>query len=253
MKKEKFLLTALTTLLSISLVMSQNFYTQYLESTIRGTGEAFGSVFGPIFGVSVFSEFLFAKILLFFLLFAIVFMALKRISLFENNNAVHMIVSVIVPILAVRYMGPDEMIRAILLPYGGLGAAITIFLPLIIFFFFLHSSEIGGFGRRAGWFIYGSVFLVLWGSREVSDLGVANWIYILGVGFIIISLIFDKSIHRYFLGWEADQAGMGGKNMARISIKKQMGEVREAWKNGHIGKGEYDSAMKDLKKRYKNI
>jgi len=134
---------------------------------------------------------------LFIIIFAVVFMSLKRVEIFKKSRPILLIVSLCVSILSVRYLKETDIIRAILIPYGALGGAIAVFLPLLIFFVFLHTLDIGGFGRRAGWFIYFIIFVLLWGSSPY--IGGANWIYIAGLVFIILSFIFDKSVHRYFV------------------------------------------------------
>ena len=215
-----------STILSMQIISAQ---VSFLDNFMERTGEAFGSIFSPIFNTE-YGEFLFAKILLFFLLFAIIFMILKRIYIFEGNRAIVTIVSVIVSLFAVRFLKENEFINAILLPYGALGISISVFLPLLIFFYFLHDSEIGGFGRRAAWFIYFIVFLVLWGTRPYSSLGAANWIYILGLGFVIVSLISDRSIHRYFLNREEEQAG---EEIRQRAIAEWMEQLELAERHGN--------------------
>jgi MFS family permease len=192
--KKGYVLTLLVILLTVQVALAQN---QILDQTIDSLSQAIGSIFAPILGVG-FGEFLFSKIMLFFLLFAIIFVALNNIDLFEENRPVHVIVTTITSIFAVRYLRPGEFINAILLPYTALGASITSLLPLIIFFYFVHKSGMGPFGRRAAWFTYGLFFIMLWGTREYDSLGTANWVYIIALIFILASLIFDKSIHRYF-------------------------------------------------------
>ena len=195
MKKEKFVLI-LVVLLSIQLVLAQNYY---IDTAIRQMSDAFTSIFAPIFGQGAYGEFLFAKILLFFLLFSIIFMALKRFDLFEHNNPALIITSLVVSIFAVRYLQPNELINAILLPYSSLGVAIATLLPLIIFTFFVHKGiGTNPFGRRAAWFVYGLVLTFMWLTRDYSQLGTANWLYIIGLGYIIISFLFDSHIHYYF-------------------------------------------------------
>ena len=200
MKKEKsvalvLVLSFFTILLFVQLTIAQ---VPFLDDFIKKMGDSFGSIFAPIFGVDSFDQFLFAKILLFFLLYAIIFMSLRKIDLFAENKSVAVIVSIIVSIFAVRFIKENQFINAILLPYGALGITLSIFLPLLIYFYFVHSSGIGPFGRRVAWILYGLVFLFLWGSRPYADLGTANWIYLLGTGFVIVSFLFDSSIHRYF-------------------------------------------------------
>jgi len=79
MKKEKFVvilaIAFLITSLCVNVISAQNEYIDWFYEQI---GPAIASVFSPIFGHNEFDEFLFAKILLFFLLFSIIFMSLKK-------------------------------------------------------------------------------------------------------------------------------------------------------------------------------
>ena len=215
--KKGYVLTLLVTFLTIQSVLAQN---QLLDQTIDSLSQALGSIFAPILGVG-FGEFLFAKIMLFFLLFAIIFVALKNIEIFEENRSVHIVLTTITSIFAVRYLKPGEFINAILLPYTALGASLASFLPLLIFFYFVHKSGMGPFGRRAAWAIYGIFFIMLWGTRQYDSLGAANWVYVIGIGFIIISFLFDKTIQGYFglrdIG--AWKERMKNKEIANIEVE----------------------------------
>ncbi|MEK6830843.1 MAG: hypothetical protein AABX77_02340, partial [Nanoarchaeota archaeon] len=154
-----------STILSMQIISAQ---VSFLDNFIERTGEAFGSILGPIFDEG-YGDILFARVLFFFLLFAIIFTVIGRSNILGENLAIQSVVAAIVSILSVRYITPDQFINAILLPYGALGIALSILLPLIIFFLFLHTNQIGGFGRRAAWFIYLVSFLLLWGTRDYAD------------------------------------------------------------------------------------
>jgi len=228
MKKEKFgflLLINVIILISITLVSAQNVSAKNynIDRFIDQMTDSFASIFAPIFGIGVSDQFLFAKILLFFLLFSVVFMVLKSIEIFEDNIVVQVVISVIFGILSVRFLKESELMTAILLPSGVMGVSITIFLPFIAYFTFLHKTKMGTFGRRAGWFIYGVVFLVLWGSLKYSVLGFTNWIYLLGLGFIIISFLFDRSIHSYFglAGLERWRENVEDARIAKLQVEYQ--------------------------------
>jgi len=243
MKKEKLILITLFTILLISpLALAQNYF---IDNSIEAIKQNGASIFGPIFGHDSMDEFLFAKVLLFFLLFSVIFMTLKKIKIFTHNQVIISVVAIIVSILAVRFLKENELVNAILLPYGSLGAAISIYLPLLIFFFFVHTSVESGFGRKAGWFIYGLVFLVFWMSREYNDMGVANWLYGLGFGFAVISLFFDSSIHKYFEMGKFNEAKRLGKNAAIADI---IGKIDKATKASMPQ--EY---IDDLNERYKEL
>ena len=135
--------------------------------------------------------------------------------------------------------------RAILLPYGALGGSITILLPLIIYFFFIHTSLEGGFARRFAWFIYGVILLFLWGTQDY--MGSANWIYVATLLFVLANLIFDKSIHVYFeLGKFSKVKGKIGKERA-VDLIDKIKKARSAGMDDYADDLEAD--YKDLIKR----
>lgn len=223
--KRGYLLTISLIFLSIQLVLSQNYF---LDQTINSMTQAFSSIFGPIFGAG-FGEFLFAKIMLFFLLFAMIFVSLGKIDIFYDNKAVHVVLTLVTSILAVRYLEPGEFINAILLPYTALGVALATFLPLLIFFYFVHKSGLHGFGRRSAWFIYGIFFIMFWGSKEYNPVGVtgsslgnANWIYLIAIGFILINLFLDKTIQGYFASVDESVYAqrINDARVARLEVEK---------------------------------
>ncbi len=249
--KRAYLLTVLFLMGIFSLTLVSAQYS-VIDQLVDNMKQASVSIFGPILGYDQIDDFLFAKILLFLLIFSIVFMVLKRINIFEDNKAVQVVVSTIVGIFSVRYLEPTELITAILLPYGALGASITVLLPLLIYFMFVHTSIDGGFGRRFAWFLYGLIMIFLWFTRG-ADLGTANWIYFASLIFVLLNLFFDKSIHSYFMGWEAEASSRNYRELSKVHIKNEMKEVADAWKNQLISKADYDRLMNDLKKRYKGL
>lgn len=242
--KRGYLQTILITLLSVQLTLAQNYY---IDNSIRSMGQAIGSLFAPLFGVG-FGEFLFAKIMLFFLLFAVIFAALKKVELFDDNKAVHIIVTSVTAILAVRYLSPGEFINAILLPYSALGASIATLIPFIVFFYFVHKSGIGPFGRRGAWITYGIFFLMLWGTRPYDTLGSANWAYAAGALFILVSLIFDKSIHQYFEVGRYNKAKRNIIEQRIVSLQNSIAQARNVG-NHHLA----DDWEKEIKKLVKKL
>lgn len=201
--------------------------------------------FEVILGANAFEEFFFAKVLLLILLFVIIAFVLNRAKVFgtlQDHPGVIYVIAGVVSILAMRFMPESELIRGILLPYSALGIAITTFLPLIIYFFFVHNSNFGHFGRRAGWALYGIIFLALWNSREVQLSQTSNWIYWSAIGFVILSFIFDSSIHGYFK--LSDYHGFKRKtNLESIAALKM--EIKELKQYGD----EEDPHIKELLKQ----
>jgi len=213
-------------------VLAQGFPYSLEDFLFRIWNEGFAPIFGLLFGTSAFDELLFAKILFFLIIFSVIFMVLKNIDIFAGNRPVAFIVTVSVSILSIRFMGDNQFIRGILLPYQVLGVAIIVFLPLLIYALFVNTSVSGKFGRRFAWALYVIVFLVLWISRQsdisTADVSEINWIYGLGFAFIVVNLIFDGPIHEY----------LGSRSF------------RKARRNYHIEqKSRYAERLEDLERR----
>ena len=203
-----------------------------------------------ILQIDAFDELLFSKLIIFVLILLIVYTVIKQNTIFvgEKNRAIQWIISSAVSILAVRYL-PNEFVQAILLQYGALALGLTIFLPLTIYFFFLHQSGIGPFGRKIGWVVFALSFFALWSFRY-KDLGDANWIYWIAIGFIIICLIFDKKIHEYF-GWSSiRKARRANKLERRIEAQEDLEELER--RRQYLSPKEYDTLKDRYKKRIKD-
>lgn len=203
-----------------------------------------------IFNINSFNELLFAKILLFSIIFLVVYTVIKENTIFggTKNKPIQWIISSAISILTIRYL-PDNFIEAILLQYGALAVGITVFLPLAIYFFFLHQSGIGPFGRRLGWIIFTASFFALWNFRY-EDLGNANWIYWIAILFIGISIIFDKSIHSHLGLSSIRKARATGKLKRRIKAQEDLEELDKNRK--YLTDREYNKLKDDHEKTIKD-
>ena len=176
-----------------------------LDNLISGGAPLIEAVLGdytsPVGNLS-YGEILFMKLLIFLILFVIIQAVLKKIPIFETsigeNKAVVTILSLAIPIIAVRFMSSSEMLYGVLLPYGMLGIAITTILPLLIFFFFVHNSGTGKIGRRTMWIFFTIIYLVLWLNRTDSIGKIGNQIYFWTIIILIINVLADGKIHSYF-------------------------------------------------------
>ena len=236
----------------VSLVSAQwgYFDTRYIsDSVIRFYENFFGPIFAALFGQYYTNEFLFAKILLFFLLILIINVVLRRVPLFEHKGGVSFVISLIVSLFAVRFISENQLINGILLPYGVLGVALATILPFLLFFWFVHHTGMGGAGRRLMWIGYAIVFVVLWFSRSNEILGEMNWIYFGTAIAIAISFVFDRKIRSYFALWEIQ------KMERRIDDKIVLGllddlEQAERHADTEAGKRRAEEIRKQLRERY---
>jgi hypothetical protein len=130
-------------------------------------------------------------------MFVVIQSVLKRVPAFKDKLAVIGILSVAIPLIAIRFMSANNLIYGVLLPYGTLGIALTTILPFMIFFWFIHQTGLHGTARRVSWIFFTIVFLVLWANRtdEIGDIG--NQIYAWTSLAMILVLIFDKQLHAH--------------------------------------------------------
>ena len=201
-----------------------------------------------ILDINSFDEFLFAKLLLFTLILIITYTVIsnEQNTLFggNKNKPIQWIISSAVSILAIRYL-PDNFIQAIMLQYGSLAVGITVFLPLMIYFFFIHQSGIGHFGRRAGWVVFAASFFALWSFRY-EDLGSANWIYWIAIGFVVVSIIFDKTIHRYFSLADFRKAEKKLNRKTVWALEDQINNLREKLEQERLSVSDFERESKEL-------
>lgn len=150
---------------------------------------------------------LFEKFLIFILLLSIVYLALKKIDLFNEQPKILWIISIIIPIFAVRYMN-FLWINTLLLEYQVLGIALLGLLPFIIYLFFLHSVSENSTVRKIGWIFFLVIYFGLWTTSEAESYGsVYFWTMLIALVFLLL----DGTIHRAFdrQKWkEADKEGV---------------------------------------------
>ena len=194
MKKEKVTILIIIIALIIPLVSAQFNLREGTEQLLKQIQDFSEPLLKFLLGVDSYDEFFFTKVLLFILLIVVIFSVLKNIEIFRHYLGAQWILSIIISLLAVRYLISINIINAILLPYGALGIAITILLPLVIFFYFVHNSIRHSRMRMLSWILYGLFFIGLWWQRSV-DIGNFGWIYGAGIIGVLIAIIFDKQIH----------------------------------------------------------
>ena len=204
-----------------------------------------------IFNLNSFSEFLFAKILLFLIVFLITYTVIKKNSILGNNKTIQMVVSASIGILAIRYL-PNNLVQAILIQYGALAVGLTVFFPWAIYFFFLHQSGIGRFGRRLAWIAFATAFFAMW-SFKSSEIGSANYIYLIGTAFILFSVIFDKSIHKYFDFASFRKAHKGIIQRSRWALLEAARKNEEHLVNGIVTPEEHEKERKKIEEALKNL
>ncbi|MBD3252432.1 hypothetical protein GF386_01745, partial [Candidatus Pacearchaeota archaeon] len=172
--------------------------------------------------------YLFEKFLFFIMLLAIVYIALSNIDIFDNNPPALWTVSIIVPILSVRFIN-WQWLNTVLLSYQVLGVALAGILPFIIYLYFLHNASNDGTVRKIGWIFFIVVYFGLWSTATTEGYSeIYFWTMIIS----LIFLIFDGTIHKALMKQKWKQAEDSGFVQAISKIDEELRRLRE--KGGSI-------------------
>ncbi len=206
-----------------------------LES-MRGIATPF---FEKIIGDAEGSKFFFAKILLLLLLVLISNKVISKTPLGKDNSKLSVTIAIIVSVLAIRFIKQSELVEGILIPYGALGVAITTLLPFIIFFYFLHNSNIKKFGRKIGWIFYGAIFIAIWFSKFSELSSLSNGIYISIIIAAGLAAYFDKSFHRYFGMSGMREINRESSERTKRELLREMQQLRADFSKSVVDRGYY--------------
>jgi len=197
-------------------------------------------------------DFLFERILLFFILIAFIFTILSRMPLFRYRLGPNLVVTLAISLIISRFFGDADYIMTILAPYTVLGVALTAAIPLIIYFFFVQSFEDSSTLRRVLWIFFIVVFFGIWASRQ--DLGQAAYIYMLTGIVALVFLFADGTIRRVM--WK-DRMKQMGANTAEDAIRKindQLNSLDEDYNKKHIiDEHYYERERRRLQRSLKSI
>lgn len=260
MNKKKGLLNIATSLLLIKILpivsaISSYDISQGPRDLIQILSDFLSPFFEAILNTSSVDEFFFTKILLLILLFVIIKYVIEKSEFLgaQKNKGVVLVIALAISILAIRYIPESDIVNLVLLPYNVTGIAILTLLPFIIFFFFLHKSNMGPEGRRIAWSLYAIIFGVLWYNRYDALAPLGNQIYGWMLAIIILALIFDPRIHQYFELGDFKKFRKESKFWNKIEVKDKMEKLMKAMTSGAIKQEEYDREMKILEDRYAEL
>lgn len=169
-----------------------------IQLTVDTVVDALSPVVQGVLGGDVWGgEQLFAKLLIFVIVFLMVYLGLKNVPRLGETKPVLWILTIVVAILSVRYLD-YAWIEGLITSYKVLAIALTVLLPFILYFFFVHNALVGqSILRKLAWVLLGLVYLGLW-SNVVDEY--MSMIYFWTILAVVFMIIFDKSIQGYFEG-----------------------------------------------------
>jgi len=209
--------------------------------------------------ISTSSEYL-ARIMFFFVVFSLIYLAISRMPFLEDNDAIKWVLTIAVTILATRWLAGSmggTLVRTLLLPYDTLGLSLAAFLPLIIYFVFLDIGFIGKENRvirRGGWIFFLVIFVFLWITRApeiVTDASnYAGMIYPVSAGICFLFFLLDGTIQRqlYKIRLSKNKTASAQNLLDHLETKK---EQLENSLEDAVTKGNDDKAKRAKKRLLK--
>jgi len=255
MNKKETLIIIFAALFFVGLigVVSAASISQDLTSILKELEEVSKIFFGAILGESNTGAMFFERCLLLLIIYGIIYSVLKNMDFFSSSPFILPAISGAVAVLGIRFLS-TEIINSILLPYGALGGSIAIFLPFLIYFFFVHTSVRGTFGRRAAWILFAIVFAAIWVSRRSGGLISGNsfdYMYVVGFILVIISLIFDESIHKYFGLSKMSKAISNFHQQQTRAALRDLRQLEIDYRHGTVNAADYEYERKRLERLIK--
>ena len=137
---------------------------------------------------------LLVKILLFIVTFSLSSFLLKRIL---KDKITPIVIAMCISLLAVFYASYSQW-NFLYLTYSATGIILLIFIPFIIVFFFIYSSNISGVIRKMLWVFYSIVSVFVFGKNEfLSPESTTNYILLI-ILLAVVIILFDNLIKTIF-------------------------------------------------------
>jgi hypothetical protein len=147
--------------------------------------------------------YLFERFLLFLLVLSLLYVILGNMELFKKNIVVRWLVAIIVPLIGMRFVD-FEWLTAVLFTYKVFAIASTTAIPLVMFFFFVHSvGKQYPHVRKILWVLFLGVYLGLWATATDS---VASTAYVWTFIAALLLLLFDAKIEYYLIKQQHEEA-----------------------------------------------
>ena len=228
------------------LLLSTLFFTTFASA---GVGEdiANGLEYGaeqvePIIklflgGEALSGEAIFIKLLMFFLLFAILIRVVKTVPVLQGQT-LSIIVSTAITLLTIRFLGTEALIEFMWLPQGVLGVLLITFLPFLIFFYFMKEFDSEEIITKIGWsafaVIYAALAFIRWDELANGTQWWNNfaWLYLIIAILSGIMVLFGKAIEAYRERQRGRLTAIDKFELALSDIKKKRDKAVAAATDG---------------------
>lgn len=135
---------------------------------------------------------LLVDILLFITVFVIAKFATENLL---KNSKVSILIGAVIALLTVTYTNWVQF-DSISLAYGSTGL-ILLLVPFAAVFFFVYTTNIVGFVRKAIWIFYGIITWILWNSSETLATETVTLFLTIFTVLLIVLILFDTTIKNW--------------------------------------------------------
>ncbi len=229
-KKRGLVIGVLLGLVLSSIVVSAASTSEVVEAINEGVAasvEVAEPILKFLVGETGNNEDLFAKFLFLLLIVIVVFIALKNIDYFEEHGFANFLVSLVVSLLAVRFLAESEWVKTIILPYSVFGVAVTALLPMLLYVYVVETTIQNEILRKFAFVFAFFVFIGLYISR-FDQVGETAWIYFAAALGTLVLLFADKTIRRYVLHWAIEKRNKELKDLANNQVMTDLKSKYEA-------------------------
>ena len=211
MNTKKVTTLSLFTALLLSSIFLTTFVSAGLGTDIADGIKKGASEIQPIVeiilgGDGLSGEMLFIKLLMFFLLFAILMRVVSEVPVLDSP-VVSKVVAVAITLLTVRFLGTEGLIQFMWLPQGILGVLLITMIPFLIFFYLMKSFSGEPIIVKIGWSAFAVIYAALAYTRWDELSYGTQWWSNYGFIYLIIAILSVAMI-------------VAGKAMARHAARR---------------------------------
>ena len=234
-----------------------------------GLFNAITSVISPIshyiIGDTSTGEMFVARVAMFLIVYAIIYVVLNSMDYFKNKNGwARVLISLAVGILGVRFLD-EQFIQTAILSNSAFAVAVTAGLPFVAFWFIVKDWT--KTMRKISWIFFGVIMLALWSYRysnaaTAATESYASMIYPLVAICAFLMAVFDGLFQKALLSAKMDRVLIGAKSgevdgiqQRMTSVQRSYNELKDAYVativGGGVGKGGsatmgYEGYRKDM-------
>ena len=222
-----------------------------VESVINAYIDIFEPILGALFGGQGWSSFyLFERFLLFIILAVFIYVILEKFPAFGSHKGIRRIISVIVPLIGIRFID-YAMLESILLQYELLAIALTSIFPFLLYFYFVYTAiEDYPFARKLAWALFLIVYIGLWTTTSSDRTSIVYfWTFLASIG----CLIFDRSIKHVFDKRQMQKQDSRFKWREIGKLNEEIDKLNDQVAKGQLPQSQGKKLIDDLVRQRKDV